>query len=344
MALSEDLNLIQRFLTDYILPVCFALGVAGNLFNIIVFCQKHLRSNSCAVYFISTSIFNLLVMLCGIMPIVLTSYLSYDHASYSSGYCKFRSYIVHVLMMMSRSSVALACLDRFALCSPHRHIRALSQYHIAVRLVALTSFLWLLIPIHMLVHVDIQMPARRCGGTGIYSTIYSIYAAMVTAIPLLVMVIFSALAVRNLRRVRCRVHPNIVRYDSSIHQNIRIKKRDVQFIVILISEVVIYFISTVLFPVYSMYMAATASLSKTATRLAIEGLIRYMTLSFLLYINSCSIFYVHLLASKAFRQECKLVILRLCRRQPTNINLLINTEMSNKRNQFHCMPNQPRWK
>ena len=341
MGLSEDLDSIQRFLTHYILPVGFTLGVAGNLLNIIVFGQKHLRSNSCAVYFISTSIFNLLVMLCGIMPIVLASYLSYDYASYSSGYCKFRSYIVHVLLMMSRSSVALACLDRFALCSPQRRIRALSQYHIAVRLMALATFLWLLIPIHMLVHVDVQMPARRCGGTGIYSTIYSIYAGMVTVIPLLIMVIFSALAVRNLRHVRCRVHPNIVRYDASIHQNIRIKKRDVQFIVILISEVVIYLVSTVLFPVYSVYMAATASSLKTATRLAIEGFIRYLTLSFLLYINSCSIFYVHLLASKAFRHECKLIILRLCRQQPKNIDLLISTEMSNKRNQFNCMPNQP---
>ena len=339
MTLTGDLDSIQRFLTRYILTICFALGITGNLLNILVFFQKHLRSNSCALYFTFTSIFNLLVMLCGMMPIVLTSYLSYDHASYSSSYCKFRSYIVHALMMMSRSSVVLACLDRFALCSPYSRIRAVNQYRIAVTLVSLMCLVWLLIPIHMLVHVDIQMPTRRCGGMGTYSTIYSIYAAVVTAIPLLTMVIFSTLAVRNLRYVRCRVHPGTFRYDSSVHQTLRIRKRDVQFIMILISEVMIYLISTVLFPVYSVYMAATASLSKTDTRLAIEGFIRYMTLSFLLYINSCSIFYVHLLASKAFRHECKLMILRLCRRHPKITSLSISTEMSNMRKQLNRTPN-----
>ena len=312
MALADDLSFIQLIFSRYILSICFLLGFIGNLLNIAVFCRKHLRTNSCSIYFISTSIFNFLVIFFGIIPTIYTSYSSYDYSSYSSAYCKFRSYIVHVLLMISRSSVALACIDRFALCSPNVHIRALNQRHIAIRLVIGACCLWLLIPCHIIILADIQMPERRCGAGGIYSIIYGIYAAIVTAIPLIIMIVFSSLATRNLRHIRARVHSNI-----STSAN-RIRKHDVQFILILISEVIIYFLSTILFPVYSIYAAVTSSISKSSDRLAIEEFLRYLTLSFLVYVNSCSIFYIHLLASKAFRQEFKQLVLGLYKQKRSN--------------------------
>ncbi|CAF5143253.1 unnamed protein product, partial [Rotaria sp. Silwood1] len=77
---------------------------------------------------------------------------------------------------------------------------------------------------------------------------------------------------------------------------------------------IVYYISTVSFPIYSIYLAITSDISKTTNRLAIESFMRYLALKFLIYINSCSIFYIHLLASKPFRQECKLLILRSFKR------------------------------
>jgi hypothetical protein len=265
----------------------------------------------------------------GIIPTVVASYLSYDYTSYSIPYCKFRLYIVHALLMMSRSSVALACIDRFALCSSNVHIRALNQCRIAIRLVVMVCFVWLLIPIHMLVLVTIQMPARRCGASGTYSTIYGIYSAIVTAIPLMIMVIFSSMTIRGLQHVRSRVHPNAPTNSSNVQTTARIKKRDAQFIRILISEVIIYFLSTVLFPVYSIYAAITSTTEKNSDRIAIEAFMRYLILSFLIYVNSCSIFYIHLLASKAFRQECKQLILNLYKPKQKNAVLLTATGVIN---------------
>lgn len=271
-------------------------------------------------------------MFFGILPMVLASYLSYDYASYSVAYCKFRSYIVHVLLMLSRSSVALACIDRFALCSSNVHIRALNQRHIAIRIMIVVFFLWILIPLHMVVQITIRMPAQRCGGGGTYSTIYGIYSAIVTAIPLIIMVVFSSMAIQGLRRVRSRVHPNTL----ANNPNVRIKKRDTQFTIILISEVIIYFLSTILFPVYSIYIAITSTTPKNSDRTAIEGFMRYITLSFLLYINSCSIFYIHLLASKAFREECKQSIFRFCKpKQNTTTVFLTATGISKQLNREH---------
>ena len=333
MSLAEELNAVQSSLTRYVLPVCLIFGIIGNLLNIIVFYQKHLRKNSCSVFFISTSIFNILVMLCGIIPIILSSYLSFDYASYSIPYCKFRSYIVHVLLMMSRFSVALASIDRFAACSPNVHIRFFNQYHIAIRSVIILMLVWLLIPSHMLVHVTIQMPTRRCGGAGIYSTIYGIYSAIVTAIPLFIMVIFSSLAIQDLQHVRSRVHPMVVTNNTNISKLGRIRKRDTQLLRLLIGEVLVYFLSTVSFPVYSIYFSLTSATIKSANRLAIEGLVRYFALSFLIYVNVCSIFYVHLLISKAFRHECKQLFLYLIRRQSANSLFLTTISASNIKRQ-----------
>ncbi|CAF3932254.1 unnamed protein product, partial [Rotaria sordida] len=304
MTLTEDLVLTQAILTRYILAICMVLGIIGSLFDLIIFCQKKFRSNSCSVYFIATSIFNLLVILCGIIPALLTSYQNYDIALYSSTFCKARAYIIHVLLMMSRSSVALACIDRFALCSRNAHIRRLNQYNIAILLVIIICILWLTLPIHVLIYIDIQMAGRRCGGSGTYLIVYSIYAAIVTSIPLFIMIICSFLAIQNLRLSYIRVHPNIVYTNENINRPIRMQKRDIQLMTIVISEVVIYLVSTVWFPIYTIYLTITSNISKTTNRLAIEGFIRYLALQFLIFINSCSIFYIHLLASKPFRQEC----------------------------------------
>ncbi|CAF0910349.1 unnamed protein product [Rotaria sordida] len=329
MTLTKDLDLTQAILTRYILAICMVLGIIGSLFDLIIFCQKKFRSNSCSVYFIATSIFNLLVILCGIIPALLVSYQNYDIALYSSTFCKARGYIIHVLLMMSRSSVALACIDRFALCSRNAHIRRLNQYNIAILLVIIVCILWLTLPIHVLIYIDIQMPGRRCGGSGTYLIVYSIYAAIVTSIPLFIMIIFSFLAIQNLRLSYIRIHPNIVYTNENINRPIRMQKRDIQLMTIVISEVVIYFISTVWFPIYTIYLTITSNISKTTNRLAIEGFIRYLALQFLIFINSCSIFYIHLLASKPFRQECVNSQYDIYKK-PKNLSEMSSREKQNK--------------
>jgi hypothetical protein len=329
MTFIEDLALTQFIFTRYILTICFILGIIGCFFNLIVFCQKKLRSNSCSVYFIATSIFNLLVIICGITPTLLASYLSDDLTSYSSTFCKARSYTVHIFLMMSRSSVALACVDRFALCSHNVRIRSLSQRRVAILLVIIISILWLIIPIHLIIYIDIQEPSGRCGGAGIYLIIYSVYAAIVTSIPLVIMILFSYWTIQNLRYVRARILPVTMNIGGTINK--RIQKRDIQLMTILISEVIVYFLSTVWFPIYSIYLAITSNISKTPSRLDIEGFIRYLTLSFLIFLNSCSIFYIHLLASKLFRQECKQLILDLFKRNQDNRVLQTPLQLSNIR-------------
>ena len=322
MTSLEDLLLVQTILTRYVLVICSILGLIGSLLNLLVFCQRRFRSNTCSIYFRGTSIFNILVILLGMTPVFLTSYLPNEPTFNTSIFCKTRSYITHVFLMMSRFSVALACIDRFALCSPSARIRRLNQRRLAIILMVSVSCLWLIIPIHIIIYVDFRLPERRCGTSGIYSIIYSVYVSTVTAIPLTIMFLFSFWTIQNLRNNGARLHPQRTGADAFGHVPGRMRRRDVQLLIMLTGEVTVYLLSTVWFPIYSIYMAITMNTSKTTDRLAIEGFIRYLVLSFFIFLNSCSIFYIHLFTSKVFREECARLLIRLCKSNRVNPNTL----------------------
>ncbi|CAF0893554.1 unnamed protein product [Adineta steineri] len=339
MKLAECLALVQLILTRYVLMICSILGIIGCFLNFFVFSKKNLRTSSCSIYFKATSIFNLLVIVCCITPVIIATYSREDPALYISIVCKTRAYTTHAFLMMSRSTVALTCVDRFALCSSHAHIRRLSQRHIAIRLVIITTILWLVIPIHVLLLTDVQV-SGRCGGSGVYQIVYSIYATIVTSIPLVIMIMFSFWAIRSVQHSRARVFPIEGHVDGNENLAMRMKKRDIQLIVILISEVVVYLLSTVWYPLDTMYLTITASIVKTPDRVAIENFIRYLALNFFIFLNSCSLFYVHLLASKRFRHECKELFLNLFKHNQNNIELQVRSAKTpNHRQQINTFPN-----
>lgn len=314
MSLYETFNSLQLILTNYVLTIVAVFGIVGNLLNTIIFCQKHFRKNSCSVYFISTSIVNLFIICFAVIPTIYASYSSYDLQSYSVVYCKFRSYFLQSAIMISRFSVALASIDRYALCSSNIRIRSFNKHAKAVKAMIIITCVWLILPSHILAGTNIYMPGRRCGANGLYVVIYTIYGAVVTVIPLVIMLVFSILAARNLRRVRSRVRVNHLTNSRSNLTISRIKKRDSQLVALAIGEVILYLISNTPFPIASFYAVATLSTPKTANVTIIENFIRYIIFNFLLYLNSCSIFYVHLIASKAFRHECKRMFLNFRRK------------------------------
>lgn len=322
MTTLEDLVLVQTILTRYVLVICSILGLIGSLVNFIVFCQRRFRSNTCSIYFRGTSIFNILVILLGITPVFLTSYLPNERIFNTSIFCKTRSYVTHVFLMMSRFSVALACIDRYALCSPSAHIRRLNQRRLAIISIVSVSCLWLIIPIHIPIYIDYHLSERRCGATGIYSIIYSVYASIVTGIPLMIMFLFSFWTIQNLRNNGARLYPQRTCLEPFRNLPERMRRRDIQLLIMLTGEVTVYLLSTVWFPIYSIYVTITLNTPKTTDRLAIEGFIRYLVLSFLIFLNSCSIFYIHLFTSKIFREECARLLMRLCKSNRVNPNPL----------------------
>jgi hypothetical protein len=300
--IEEVLGTAQVVLTRYILPICFLLGLFGNICNIGIFIQKPLRSNSCSIYFIAASFVNIFIINFGIIPTISASY-EIEPALYLSWACKLKLYGLHSLLMMSRTFIVLACIDQFAFSSPSVRLRQFSHCQIAFKLLPIVPAIWLIIPIHMLVFVDVQVLNIRCGTSGTYSLVYSIYSFVFSSLPLILMIIFSSWAFYNLRQANRRVLPAI--NHQTREDNIRRRKYDHQMMIMLICQVIVYLISNILHPTNTLYMALTTVPSggprKSALRLAIEGFVTYLTWGFLIYINSCSTFYINFFVSKVFR-------------------------------------------
>ncbi len=301
-SIQEALSTTQVILTRYILTLCFLLGIFGNICNISIFIQKPLRLNSCSIYFIAASLINLLIIIFGIIPTISASYIT-DPSLYLPWACKLKLYGLHSLLMMSRMYILMACIDQYTFCSSNVRLRQFSRRQVALKLLPIILIMWLIIPIHMLVFVDVQIPYIKCGTSGIYSLIYSIYSFVCSSLPLILMIVFSSLAFYNLRQANRRVVP--ANNNQPQVGNFRPKRYDYQIMLMLIYQVIIYLISNILHPTNTLYMALTAvpkgSPPKSPLRLTIEGFITYLTWGFLIYINSCSTFYINFCASKVFR-------------------------------------------
>jgi hypothetical protein len=298
------LGAVQQVLTRYGMSTYLVLGNIGNLVNIAVFCQKEHRKNSCSLSLLTASFVNIFIINYGIIPTLYS--LDYpDPELYSVVFCKLRLYLLHSALMISRSLIVLACIDRFALSSSSPRVRSFCQTKVSLPVILCIFIAWPIIAVHIPILLTIQ--SGRCSTFGTYSLIYSSYSFLVAGLlPPTLMVFFGFKTMRNFSLIHSRVQPN-----NNHNNNFRIKRRDYSLMVMLMWEVIVYLFSTIPYPVQTLYLAVTSSIMKSNLRLQIESFITFMAYSFLIYINSASPFYIYV---TTFRNECKRLIIRTERR------------------------------
>jgi hypothetical protein len=114
------------------------------------------------------------------------------------------------------------------------------------------------------------------------------------------MIIFSVLAIQHRRELRTRL--NTTRVNN---------RRDDTLIIMLLSQVIVYVITTCLYPAITLYRAITNGQTKTSQSLQIETFVNFFSNTILVYLNPASAFYVYFTSSKSFRKECKTAFVRL---------------------------------
>ena len=192
--------------------------------------------------------------------------------------------------------VIAACIDRWALTShPNVRIRSICRPIIARYVILILIPLWCIIPIHMAVFITIS--AGRCGAPSNYSFAFGLYLLFIIGIiPPLLMISFGVSAWFNLKKVRRRVHA------MSRPRQFRFPKTDRDLMRMLSSEVLVYLITTILYPANVLYGVVTAPIAqqKSALRLAIESLIGFIVSPLLNYIYCVAPFYskIHVLFLK----------------------------------------------
>lgn len=289
--MSANLVGVRLWLTRYIMSIFVAFGLLGNIINICVFIRQGFRRNSCSLYLLAASTFNIFIIIWGnFQPLYTLN--NTDISTYSYIYCKLRLYTIHTLLMIGRSLIVFACIDLYARCSQSIRLRSYCEPKIAYRVIIGNILIWPLLTIH--IPLLQQFGTNRCYTTEPYSLIYGIYSTFAAGIvPPTLMTIFSLLMVRNRRMHRTRL--------ASTNNN---NKRDQTLMLMLSSEVLVYVISTSLYPGVTLYRAVTASYTKSTQSQQIEAFVSFLGGSFFIYLNSASVFYVFFIASKNFRKEC----------------------------------------
>lgn len=297
--MSVSFTYVTNWMTRYVMSTYLALGISGNLINIYMFTRKDRLNNSCSLHLLALSISHIITAGWGIIPI-LYGLDNVDPSTYSFVYCKLRLYTFHSSIMIGRTLLVAACIDRYAVSANSQRLRVLNSPKVALGIIFGITLAWPCINIYMPVLTTFTgnsciTPASNTIGWGIYTVV--VPGVLIPGS----MIIFGLMTIRNRRRLRGRIAGN---------RN-RSKKRDSTLTVMLLNEVLVYLLSTSLFPANTLYKAVTLNYIKSAQRQAIENLISYLGNTFLLYVNSSATFYVYIMASRTYRRECKRVLLRL---------------------------------
>lgn len=283
--------------------VLLAVGVFANIVTCTIFRQPKHRKNACSIFCAAVSLINVLILLQGFVGILLAMILPTDPENYNLIYCKTRLYIRHVLIMNNRSFTILSCAACYALSSERTNLRLLiERSRLSYRLVIFNWFFWSVFCSHVAFFTTIEN--NLCIMVGNYSLIFAVYMFVLAgSISPLLMILFSCLVMRNLRKLHTRVRP----VTNSLH----LKKRDFQLIRMLLIHIIVYLISTVFYPVNLLYSALTKNNpNKTAERKAIETFIAFLTNNFVFYMNNVAPFFTYYCTSSSFRNELKAVCLK----------------------------------
>jgi hypothetical protein len=227
------------------------------------------------------------------------------------------SYLVNVLGQIPKTMVTLACVDRFMITSERATLRAFSTLNRAKWLIFFSIIFWLLFNIH--VPIMERIIDGQCAITGVYSIFYTFYAIIfISGIPVTILIIFGYLTYRNMRQMKVRVQPMI---HNRIDANHSIRRQDRDLLIIVISEVLLYIVTTIPFPLILLETMISGYVisNKTVQYFQIEGFI--VTIAYLLlFVNAAIPFYIYLISSKSFCRDFKQLFInayRKLRRQPT---------------------------
>lgn len=309
---AKTLALIQQYLT-IVLGVLLVVGVIGNILNCLVFLRKKLRPNPCSIFFVAASIANITVMIYYITPTIYSTYNSPPENT-NLVYCKIRLYIRNALLVISRSYLTLACVACYAQSSRNVRIRHFCRYRNVLRVVFIVPIIWFIIPLHIPMLTSIQN--GKClmweGAAALYHSIYICFVAAI--LPTSLMIIFSLLAYRNLRRMLRNIHPiNNEQRLSPTYGRIRLHHNDRQLSKMLFVQIIVYMIFTISYPIQTIYNATTLIIGgiKSDERIAIENFILFITSAFLLNFYSAASFFIFL-TSSAFRRGLRRTYLSRC--------------------------------
>lgn len=193
--------------TKYYLTPIFIFGFFGNLANVIAFYHASLRVNGCSCYFIGVSIVNFLVLMAGCLSRLILIYSGSTITSISL-FCKIRTYLIFTGYVLSRHFLCVISIDRWMVTSRKVYFRHRSNPRIARRVIAISTIIWFLINLFILIGFEMERSGCVPKSNTFYLPMYTVINLLATLIPFILLILFSILTMRNILHSRNRVIPH----------------------------------------------------------------------------------------------------------------------------------------
>ena len=320
VSLTAAWNQASASMNRYVSIVIYLFGTIGNLLNALVLSQEALRRNPCSLFFLTSSIANLAVILSGLTTRILSGW-TLDLTNTVDWLCKLRGFALFLSRNTAAWLIMFAAFDRWLLSCANAHRRRWSTLKNAQRsIVAITLLSALLYsPLIYCYEANLVNAPLRCYGKNEFcrfSNDFS-YAFLTIILPLMLMMLFGLLTINNIHHIKSRVQvattielapvglPS-VEMSTARQMPLSSKRRlDRRLFMMLITQVILLGLCTVPQGIQKIYSTFTANLVYTPLRQAINNFF-FNLLLLLTYVGNGMPFYIYTLSGgEVFRNALK---------------------------------------
>ena len=304
---------MMNWLTLYVPLLILSVGAVGTLCNVIIFTSKQFRRNSCAFYFLCSSVFDIFYLLFSGITRAMSDHFSDIFPNRSILFCKCRTYLVVTIPSLSTLFLMLASIDRCLSTSSSLKWRNLSRINVAWRVSILTLVLSLVSNCHVLFYYelekkDVDVNLYKCvPHPGIYRIFIAIYLFLSSPfLTYTIMFICTVITLTRIRKSRYRVGSLYNRKSKRRHRDI-----DHQLIIIMFTQIGLGMLLTFFRCGFLVYSLSTNSVKKNMYRTSIEAFLDRFSL-LIYYMNFAKSFSVNILTSPLFRQVFRQRFREIC--------------------------------
>ena len=260
-----------------------------------------MRENSCGLFFLFSSVFDLLFLGVTATIRLLNDHYPFMLPSASPIFCKLRNYLSVLSPTLAAWFLVWSAIDRCVRTSASAKWRRLSDERTARLIIGFSIVFYVLCYSHIFVYYDVQLRNAQTSSyvciprAGIYTAFLGIFFLVLNGGSYLAMIIASWLTLKHVRASRQRVAPQIElgrgRFPSIDRHLIRIMLFQVGVGVLLSSFRIVVLA----------YSLLTNQVPKSVERSTIESFIEQLSLM-IFYINFAKSFFVNMLTSPPFRR------------------------------------------
>ncbi|UJR35204.1 hypothetical protein I4U23_027971 [Adineta vaga] len=322
------IKFLNKTISQYGLGLIWLMGNIGAVLTCLVFYQPIFRKSPCAMYFLASSFAQFFTYNFALFTRMLQYGFDIQIVNTDLWFCKVRYYLFYLCIANSRYNIIIASIDRYFASSRDVVQRQWSSSKIAVRVIIGMIIFWCIMYIQVLVFYQLRNQSCQYQG-GTYGTFFSIYIALDSGIlPIILMLIFGLLTVRNIHKSTQRICPIMAQNDGRLVHNTKISKTDGQLHKMLINQIVLFIVLNVPNPCYLLYQSFTMHSSKSLLRSTTETFLSNMTYV-LVYLGFSLTFVNFTISSQIFRRELLNIIrTKIIRRLFSNVQTKIATTLT----------------